>query len=80
MQRWFANYMQNGVEAWSDWRRLNVPKMYPGPASAYKHIPYRRVYYPDDYNTNIDNYNAAIAAQGADDFDTRLWGDVKDND
>lgn len=80
MQRWFANYMQNGVEAWSDWRRLNVPKMYPGPASAYKHIPYRRVYYPDDYNTNIDNYNAAIAAQGADDFDTRLWWDVKDND
>lgn len=79
MQRWFANYMQNGVEAWSDWRRLNVPKIYPGPASAYTHVPYRRVYYPDDYNTNLDNYNAAIAAQGEDSFETRVWWDTKDN-
>ena len=25
MQRWLANFMQDGFEAWSDWRRLNVP-------------------------------------------------------
>ena len=80
MQRWFANYMQNGVEAWSDWRRLNVPKMYPGPASTEKHIPYRRIYNTDDYKTNVENYNAAIAAQGEDSFETRVWWDVKDND
>lgn len=80
MQRWFANYMQNGVEAWSDWRRLNVPKMYPGPASIEKHIPYRRIYNTDDYKTNVENYNAAIAAQGEDSFETRVWWDVKDND
>ena len=79
MQRWLANYMQDGVEAWSDWRRLNVPKLYPGSAAAVTHIPYRRVYYPDDYNTNLDNYNAAIAVQGADDMDTRVWWDVADN-
>ena len=79
MQRWLANYMQDGVEAWSDWRRLNVLKLYPGSAAAVTHIPYRRVYYPDDYNTNLDNYNAAIAVQGADDMDTRVWWDVADN-
>lgn len=79
MQRWLANFMQDGVEAWSDWRRLNVPKLKPGTSATITHIPYRRVYYPDDYNTNTDNYNAAISAQGADDFDTRVWWDVADN-
>lgn len=80
MQRWLANYMQDGVEAWSDWRRLNVPNfLKPGPSATITHIPYRRVYYPDDYNTNKDNYQIAIDAQGADDFDTRVWWDVKDN-
>lgn len=80
MQRWLANYMQDGVEAWSDWRRLNVPNLKPGASATITHVPYRRVYYPDDYNTNKDNYQAAINAQGPDDFDTRVWWDVKDND
>lgn len=80
MQRWLANYMQDGVEAWSDWRRLNVPKLKPGTAATVTHIPYRRHYYPDDYTTNMANYNAAIAIQGADNFDTRVWWDVADND
>lgn len=80
MQRWLGNYMQDGVEAWSDWRRLNVPKLKPGSAATVTHIPYRRHYYPDDYTTNMVNYNAAIAIQGADNFDTRVWWDVADND
>ncbi len=79
MQRWLANFMQDGVEAWSDWRRLNVPALKPGPAATVTHIPYRRQYYPDDYLTNKDNYNAAIAIQGADNFDTRVWWDVANN-
>lgn len=80
MQRWLANFMQDGVEAWSDWRRLNVPDIKPGPSASISHIPYRRVYYPDDYSTNMNNYNEAIKQQGADNFDTRLWWDVSDND
>ena len=80
MQRWLANFMQDGVEAWSDWRRLNVPKIYPGVSASISHIPYRRIYYPDDYSTNMANYEAAIAAQGADSFETRVWWDVADND
>lgn len=79
MQRWLGNYMQDGVEAWSDWRRLNVPRLKPGSAATVTHIPYRRHYYPDDYTTNMANYNAAIAIQGADNFDTRVWWDVADN-
>lgn len=80
MQRWLANYLQNGMEAWSDWRRLNVPTLVPGPAMVTTHIPYRRIYTNNDYNANMDNYNAAIAAQGADTYDTRVWWDVADND
>lgn len=79
MQRWLANFMQDGVEAWSDWRRLNVPKIYPGPSASISHIPYRRIYYPDDYSTNMSNYEAAIQAQGEDSFETRVWWDVADN-
>lgn len=79
MQRWLGNFMQDGIEAWSDWRRLNVPNLKPGTAATVTHVPFRRHYYPDDYNTNLDNYDAAIAAQGADNFDTRVWWDVSDN-
>ena len=79
MQRWLNGYNQDGIEAWSDWRRLNVPKLKPGPAAAITHLPYRRHYYLPDYETNMDNYKAAITAQGVDNFDTRLWWDVADN-
>lgn len=79
MQRWLGNFMQDGVEAWSDWRRLNVPNLKPGPGASITHIPYRRYYYPDDYVTNQANYDAAISAQGADNFDTRVWWDTADN-
>ncbi len=82
MQRWMNGFMEDGIEAWSDWRRLNVPKLTPGEAvgATLKHIPYRRYYYLGDYEVNKENYDAAIAAQGADNFDTRVWWDTKDND
>lgn len=81
MQRWLNGFMEDGIEAWSDWRRLNVPKMNPGEAAGgtITHIPYRRFYYLGDYETNQENYDAAIAKQGADNFDTRVWWDVADN-
>lgn len=81
MQRWLNGFMEDGLEAWSDWRRLNVPTLTPGQAapSTITHVPYRRQYYLIDYETNMDNYRQAISAQGADNFDTRLWWDVADN-
>ena len=79
MQRWLANFMQNGFEAWSDWRRLNVPKLKVGPNALVDHIPYRMTYSAPDYNTNMDNYNAAVAEQGPDNIETRVWWDVAPN-
>ena len=79
MQRWLNGFLEDGIEAWSDWRRLNVPKLDPGRATIETHIPYRRFYYLQDYETNMANYKAAIAAQGPDNFDTRVWWDVADN-
>lgn len=73
MQRWLANYMQDGTEAWSDWRRLGVPDLKVGENTDEKHIPYRRYYAATDYIANKDNYNAAIALQGANNFDTKVW-------
>jgi hypothetical protein len=79
MQRWLDNFMQDGIEAESDWRRLNVPKIKPGPAATVTHVPYRRQYYTDSHTTNEDNFKTVIATQGPDNFDTRVWWDVADN-
>lgn len=74
-QKWIASYLQDGFEAWADWRRLGVPDLKPGPnaVEGLTHIPFRRIYHTDDYNANIDNYKAAIAIQGPDNFETKVW-------
>lgn len=80
MQRWINGYLEDGYEAWSDWRRLDYPKLYPGPAvTQWNHIPYRRTYSSNDISANQDQFNAAIKIQGADSYDTRVWWDVADN-
>ncbi|MBR8732006.1 hypothetical protein IX308_001313 [Porphyromonas levii] len=81
LQRWLAGFNENGIEAWSDWRRLNYPKLEVGEAGAINvsHIPYRRFYYLNDYETNRENYDKVIKTQGPDNFDTRVWWDVADN-
>ncbi len=85
IQRWIATYMADGVEAWSDWRRLDVPYMPVGPGaidSGNDHYPYRLGYYTDtDVAYNYDNYVVALKdlSNGQDDVNNRLWWDVKDN-
>jgi len=73
MQKWFASYMQDSFEAWSDWRRLGIPELKPGPNTVVDAIPVRRMYSTDDYNANKEAYAAAIAAQGADLLSTKIW-------
>ncbi len=82
LQRWLSGFNENGIEAWSDWRRLNYPKLDVGEAGRINvsHIPYRRQYYLNDYEPNKEHYDAAIKLQGPDNFDTRVWWDVADND
>lgn len=80
LQRWLNNFNRDGVEGWSDWRRLGIPReIKPGPVSDLTRMPSRRMYDSDDYNTNLANHNAAVKDQ-PDDLYTRVWWDVKDND
>ena len=77
VQKWLASYMQDMIEAWSDWRRLGAPDLKTGPNSLVQNIPRRRMYDSGDYNANMDNYKAAVAAQGPDTRETRVWWDME---
>ena len=82
MQRWMNGFLQNGIEAWSDWRRLNIPKLESGffaTNAGVTHIPYRLIYDTADYQDNGEAYDAIKAAQGDDTINTRVWWDVADN-
>ncbi len=82
VQRWLNNFMRNGVEAWSDWRRLNYPtEIKPGAVADLKSgvMPYRRTYAPDDFSSNKEQYNAATNGGKDDVISKRVWWDTKDN-
>lgn len=78
-QRYINGYFEDGIEAWSDWRRLDAPDLTIGPSSLLEHIPYRCTYDNNDRSESTAAYKAADKEQGADDTDTRVWWDVKDN-
>ncbi len=81
-QRWINGYFEDGVEAWSDWRRLDYPVIVTGPYAkelSINHVPYRIPYGSSDRSATPAQYEAADKAQGADSPDTRVWWDVKDN-
>ena len=85
IQRWIAGYLADGVEAWSDWRRLDIPKMYVGPEAARlgnTHYPYRLAYYSSyDPTLNEEDYPQALAdLRGDDSVNGRVWWDVADNE
>ncbi len=74
-QKWLALYMQ-GLEAWAEWRRLDYPALLPAPAAANgRQIPRRRGYPLQEISLNRVNYDSAVARQGADLLDTRVWWD-----
>ena len=84
-QRWIASYMSDGVEAWSDWRRLDVPVLRVGPGAVdggITHYPYRLAFSTDyDVKYNSENYQAALKDLngGTDDVNSRVWWDVAPN-
>lgn len=76
-QKWVALY-PNGLEAWAEWRRLGFPSLTPhqfalNPSGQ---IPVRHSYPPTEVQLNKENYDAAVAAQGPDNGDTRVWWHV----
>lgn len=85
MQRFFAGFLTDGIEAWSDWRRYNVPTlpMYEGQILAGRtSYPYRLSFSSTDYANNNDQVVAALKdlSNGKDDAWSRVWWDVADNE
>jgi hypothetical protein len=74
-QKWVALYTDGG-QAWAEWRRTCYPaSIQPGPAATQSNVPRRFQYSITEKSVNIDNVNAAITAQGADAFATRMYWD-----
>lgn len=79
-QFWVANF-NNPMENWANFRRTGYPILTPNPYPL-SDIPVgqfiRRLRYPsgNDYNNNAENLAAAIARQGPDLMNTRIWWDT----
>jgi len=73
MQEWFAFY-NRGYEAWTSWRRLDVPTLV-APPDAISDVPVRLVYSTIEQNLNKTNFDAAATAIGGDVVTTKLWFD-----
>jgi len=77
-QKWIALYGQ-GVEAWSEFRRLDYPRLRiarSAAAAAGGKFPVRFRYPANEQTINTANRAAAVAHQGADLITTRLWWDT----
>jgi hypothetical protein len=76
-QYWIASFL-NGPEAFANFRRTGYPALAPNPYSG-KEITgafIRRLTYPtSEISVNTANVQAAIARQGPDNLDTRVWWD-----
>jgi len=80
-QYWIASFL-NGPEAFANFRRSGFPTLTPNPYGQPNNpdVPngefIRRLTYPtSELSVNTNNVNAAIAAQGADKLNTRIWWD-----
>ncbi len=70
-QKWIALFF-NGLEAWFDWRRTNIPVLIP----AEDNLPVRFIYPTAEQSLNPANRDEAVSRQGPDDLNTRVWWDV----
>lgn len=75
-QKWIALY-PNGWEGWAEWRRSGFPVLKPTAyaVNSSKQIPRRYAYPVNEANLNETAYKEAVARQGADTHDTRVWWD-----
>lgn len=74
-QYWISCFL-NGPEAFANFRRTGFPKLSanPFPGKAIKGDFINRLTYPNsEISVNSVNVKAAIASQGADDLDTKVW-------
>lgn len=75
-QKWISLF-PNGQEAWSEWRRLNYPKLTPArDAQSGRKIPLRNGYPGTEPTLNGSNYNAQVnSMSGGDTPDVPVWWD-----
>ena len=73
-EKWIALYL-NGPEAWSEWRRLDMPVLTASEYASGQAIPLRDAYEPAIKDNNPKNYAAVVAAQGPNNLQTKLWWD-----
>jgi hypothetical protein len=74
-QKWVSMFMQ-GMEAWTEWRRTQVPALVPGPRAVLSSVPERLPYDDNEAVLNQANLDAAVAAQGfgaGNNLTTPLW-------
>jgi hypothetical protein len=75
-QKYIAMFDQ-GLQSWFEWRRTGYPVLTPAADGLNGgKIPVRLPYPLDEQSKNPTNYAAAVARQGADDLNTRVWWDV----
>lgn len=78
-EKWLAMFDQ-GLQAAFEWRRTGFPVLVPAVAGQNGgKIPVRAYYPSDESGRNPTNLAAAIARQGVDDLNTRVWWDTKNN-
>jgi hypothetical protein len=75
-QKWLALFSDGGT-AWAEWRRTCVPyTISPGADASAANIPRRLQYSTTEVSVNGVNLAAAIAVQGPDKFESRMYWDT----
>ncbi|MBC7921203.1 MAG: SusD/RagB family nutrient-binding outer membrane lipoprotein [Ferruginibacter sp.] len=74
-QKWIALYF-NDLQAWHEWKRTGIPALAPSVVNNNSNqIPVRFRYPTDQQVTNRTSYEEAVARQGPDDINTKVWWD-----
>lgn len=76
IQKWIALFNQ-GFEAWTEYRRLDYPKLTAPVEAESDIVPLRFLYPISEQTQNGSSYEAAAAAIGGDLYSTRLFWDVQ---
>lgn len=74
-QKWIALY-NRGFEAWTEYRRLDFPKLQAPEGSEFDAVPKRFTYPVVERSLNAPGYTAAASAIGGDELDTAIFWDV----
>lgn len=74
-QYWISSFL-NGQEAFANFRRSGYPALQPNPYPGREVAWINRLTYPNsEISVNGENVKAAIAKQGADNLETKVWWD-----